>query len=35
MPGAGDAYADVVHPSPTYAEILEGPLWSLAAELSG
>jgi pyruvate/2-oxoglutarate dehydrogenase complex dihydrolipoamide dehydrogenase (E3) component len=29
------AHADVVHPFPTYAEILEGPLWSVAAELSG
>jgi pyruvate/2-oxoglutarate dehydrogenase complex dihydrolipoamide dehydrogenase (E3) component len=28
------AYADVVHPFPTYGEILEGPLWSLAAKLS-
>jgi len=29
------ALADVVHPFPTHAEILEGPLSSLAAELSG
>ena len=29
------AHADVVHPFPTHAESLEGPLWSLAAELSG
>jgi pyruvate/2-oxoglutarate dehydrogenase complex dihydrolipoamide dehydrogenase (E3) component len=29
------AHADVVHPFPTYAEILEGRLWGLAAELSG
>ena len=29
------AHADVVHPFPTYSEILEGPLWSLAAQLSG
>ena len=29
------AHADVVHPFPTYGEILEGPLWGLAAELSG
>jgi pyruvate/2-oxoglutarate dehydrogenase complex dihydrolipoamide dehydrogenase (E3) component len=28
------AHADVVHPFPTYAEILEGPVWGLAAELS-
>jgi hypothetical protein len=28
-------HADVVHPFPTYSEILEGPLWSLAAHLSG
>jgi pyruvate/2-oxoglutarate dehydrogenase complex dihydrolipoamide dehydrogenase (E3) component len=28
-------HADVVHPFPTYSEILEGPLWSLAAQLSG
>ena len=28
------AHADVVHPFPTYAEILD-PLWGLAAELSG
>jgi hypothetical protein len=24
----------VVHPFPTYSEILEGPLWTLAAQLS-
>ena len=29
------AHADVVHPFPTYSEILEGPLWRLAAQLSG
>ena len=29
------AYADVVHPFPTYAEVLEGPLWSLALGLPG
>jgi pyruvate/2-oxoglutarate dehydrogenase complex dihydrolipoamide dehydrogenase (E3) component len=28
------AHADVVHPFPTYSEILEGPLWTLAAQLS-
>jgi dihydrolipoamide dehydrogenase len=26
-------HADVVHPFPTYGEILEGPLWGLAAQL--
>jgi pyruvate/2-oxoglutarate dehydrogenase complex dihydrolipoamide dehydrogenase (E3) component len=26
-------FADVVHPFPTYSEILEGPLWQLAARL--
>jgi hypothetical protein len=31
--GAGPAHADVVHPFPTYSEILEGPLWKLAARL--
>jgi pyruvate/2-oxoglutarate dehydrogenase complex dihydrolipoamide dehydrogenase (E3) component len=29
------AHVDVVHPFPYYAEILEGQLWSLDAELSG
>jgi pyruvate/2-oxoglutarate dehydrogenase complex dihydrolipoamide dehydrogenase (E3) component len=29
------AHADVVHPFPTYSEILEDPLWRLAAQLSG
>jgi pyruvate/2-oxoglutarate dehydrogenase complex dihydrolipoamide dehydrogenase (E3) component len=28
------AHADVVHPFPTYGEILEGPLWRLAAQLA-
>jgi pyruvate/2-oxoglutarate dehydrogenase complex dihydrolipoamide dehydrogenase (E3) component len=28
------AHADVVHPFPTYSEILEGALWRLAAQLS-
>jgi pyruvate/2-oxoglutarate dehydrogenase complex dihydrolipoamide dehydrogenase (E3) component len=27
------AHADVVHPFPIYSEILEGPLWRLAAQL--
>jgi pyruvate/2-oxoglutarate dehydrogenase complex dihydrolipoamide dehydrogenase (E3) component len=26
-------HADVVHPFPTYAQVLEGPLWRLAAQL--
>ena len=26
-------HADVVHPFPTSGEILEGPLWRLAAQL--
>ncbi len=26
-------HADVVHPFPTYGEILEAPLWRLAAQL--
>ena len=25
--------ADVVHPFPTYSEVLEGPIWEVAAKL--
>ncbi|MFE9921796.1 hypothetical protein ACFYQA_09505 [Streptomyces sp. NPDC005774] len=27
--------ADVVHPFPTFSEVLENPLWELAAKLTG